>query len=91
TVLDIQAYSDGVVYFNVKNLGSDPITKIEVSLDTTTKTATGPLPLEGGREAQFKASGFTLTAGATYTFTIKATFSGGHTKEVRVKTIVQKA
>ncbi len=87
SVLDIQAYDDGNVYFTVKNTGTVPITG--VSLDD--QSCTGTLPLEGGQESQFKASGLTLTSGEMHTFTVTATFSNGQTKTLRVKAIVQRA
>ena len=86
-VFDIEAYSDGVVYFTIKNTGTVPITA--VSIDGT--SATGTLPLEGGQEAQYQASGLTLTSGDMHTFTIEVTFSNGQTKTIRRKAIVQEA
>ena len=84
-VFDVQAYSDGTVYFTLKNTGTVPITSVEI--DGT--AATGTLPLDGGQEAQFKATGLTLTAGEMHQFTIVVTFSNGQTKELRVKAIVR--
>ena len=86
-IFDVQAYSDGVVYFTVKNTGTVPIRR--VTIDGT--SASGTLPLEGGQESQFTATGLRLRAGQMHTFTIVATFSNGQTKTIRVKTIVQRA
>lgn len=86
-VFDIEAYSDGVVYFTVKNTGTVPITA--VSIDSV--SATGTLPLEGGQESQYQASGLTLNSGDMHTFTIEVTFSNGQTKTIRRKAIVQEA
>ena len=86
-VVAVEAYSDGVVYFTIKNTGTVPITA--VSIDGA--SATGTLPLEGGQEAQYQASGLTLTSGDMHTFTIEVTFSNGQTKTIRRKAIVQEA
>mgnify|MGYP003885233109 CR=1 FL=1 len=84
-VFDVQAYSDGTVYFTVKNTGTVPITQITID----SASASGTLPLEGGQESQFKATGLSLTAGEMHQFEIVATFSNGQTKELRVKAIVR--
>ena len=84
-VLDVQAYSDGSVYFTIKNTGTVPITSVTID----SQSATGPLPLEGGQESQFQATGLTLTAGEMHEFTITVTFSNGQTKTLRRKVIVQ--
>ena len=85
SVLDIQAYDDGSVYFTVKNTGTVPITGISID----DQRCTGTLPLKGSQESQFKASGLSLTSSEMRTFTITATFSNGQTKIMRVKAIVQ--
>ncbi|MCD6563842.1 MAG: hypothetical protein J7K23_08030 [Thermoproteales archaeon] len=87
SVLDIQAYDDGTVYFTLKNTGTVPLTGVKVD----GKSASGTIPLEGGEESQFTASGLSLTAGQMHTFTVTATFSNGQTKTIRVKAIVQRA
>lgn len=84
-VLDVQAYSDGSVYFTIKNTGTVPITSVTID----SQSATGTLPLEGGQESQFQATGLTLTAGEMHEFTITVTFSNGQTKTLRRKVIVQ--
>jgi len=87
-VFDINAYDDGVVYFTIKNTGTVAMTSVTIN----GRSATGTLPLEGGMESQFTATGLTgLTNGQQVTFTIVATFSNGQTKTLRVKAIVQKA
>ena len=86
-ILEVAAYDDGVVYFTVKNTGTIPITAITID----GASASGTLPLEGGGESQFTATGLTLTAGEMHTFTIVVTFSNGQTKTIRAKTIVQRA
>ncbi|MCD6368231.1 MAG: hypothetical protein J7L38_00360 [Thermoproteales archaeon] len=86
-VYDIQAYSDGTVYFTVKNTGTVPITGI--TIDGVSASATGITSLKGGQEAQYQASGLSLTAGEYHEFTIVATFSNGQEKTIRQKVIVK--
>lgn len=86
-IYDVQAYSDGTVYFTVKNTGTVPITQI--TIDGTAASATGITSLEGGQEAQYVATGLSLTAGEYHEFTIVATFSNGQSKTLRQKVIVK--
>ena len=72
-MLDVQAYSDGSVYFTIKNTGTVPITSVTID----SQSATGTLPLEGEQESQFQATGLTLTAGEMHEFTMTVTFSNG--------------
>ncbi|OYT26084.1 MAG: hypothetical protein B6U95_07955 [Thermofilum sp. ex4484_82] len=86
-VYDVQAYSDVTVYFTVKNMGTVPIT--QVTMDGTVASATGITALEGDQEAQYVASGLTLTTGEYHEFTIVATFSNGQEKILRQRVIVK--
>ncbi|RLE89905.1 MAG: hypothetical protein DRN04_15795 [Thermoprotei archaeon] len=84
-VLELNAYSDGTVFVTIVNTGTLPITSVTVS----GQTATGPLPLQKGETAQYRATVRGLQAGRETTFDVTVTFSNGHTKTIRVRSLVK--